>query len=351
MSKARSAEAMARHYDSIDGLRSFAAVGILMMHVRALGHYEISGAFYQTVIPSFTHLVFLFMMISGFSMCCGYYEKVRNNQISVTEFYEKRYARIWPFFALMVLLELLLDLNPSTLMEAFADLTLVFSLLPNGEMSVIGVGWTIGIIFLFYMLFPFFCFLLKSKKRAWFVLALAAFYQVFCVLYFMNSDHVVTDFRYKVNFLYCAVYFVAGGLLYLYREEIGRFVARFRWVFLALCILVSAAYFFIETPKAYSGFWYLGIFSLWLMYAIGTSGRVLCNRMTKFISGISMELYLCHFGIFHVAEKLHLNTLFGNGMLSYVATVLLVFAGSIVFALCAKWVLKKLSFFMLKKRA
>lgn len=331
-----------RRYDSIDGLRSFAAFGILMMHVRALGGYDISGAAYQKVIPSFTYLVFLFMMVSAFSMCCGYYEKIQNNQISVNEFYGKRYERIWPFFAMMVLLELLLDFRPATLAEAFADLTLVFSLLPNGELSVIGVGWTIGIIFLFYMLFPFFCFLLKEKKRAWFVFVIALVYQILCVLYFMDETHVAEGFRNRTNFLYCAVYFVAGGLLYLYRTEIGKLAAHFRWLLLALCAMVTAAYFFVPLPEAYQGLWYVVLFALWMMYAIGTSGKVLNNRATKFISSISMEIYLCHFGIFHVLKQLHLIHLFGKGLLSYVTTVLLVFAASAVFAFCVKWGIKRL---------
>lgn len=331
-----------QHYSSVDGLRVFAAIGILMVHVRALSKYEIAGAVYRTVIPSFTNLVFLFMMISAFSMCCGYYEKVRKNRISVDEFYGRRYARIWPYFALMVLLDLLLDVRPATLAEAFADLTLVFSLLPNGEMSVIGVGWTIGIIFLFYLLFPFFCFLLKNRKRAWFVFAVAALYQVACVFYFMDAGHVVESFRMKVNFLYCAVYFVAGGLAYLYRMEICRLAARFRWLLLASCILATAAYFLIPAPEAVWGLSHLVPFALWLAYAIGTDSKALHNPATKFLSGISMEIYLCHFGIFHVIDRLHLNYLFGKGVLSYIVTVLLVFAGSAVFALCAKWALRKL---------
>lgn len=333
-----------RRYDSIDGLRSFAAIGILMMHVRALSSYDIKGVLYQKVLPSFTNLVFLFMMISAFSMCCGYYEKVQKNQISINDFYGRRYAKIWPYFALMVLLELLLDFRPATLAEAFADLTLVFSLLPNGELSVIGVGWTIGIIFLFYLLFPFFCFLLKDTKRAWFVFIIAVLYQIVCVLYFMDANHVVESYRSKVNFLYCAVYFVAGGLIYLYRAQLCKLAARFRWMLLALCAAVAAVYFFVPLQEVYQGLYYLVLFALCLIYAIGTNGRMLNNPVTKFLSGISMEIYLCHFGIFHVAERLHLNYLFGKSVFSYIVTVLLVFGGSVVFALCAKWGIEKLQY-------
>lgn len=52
-----------KHYKSIDGLRTIAAVGIVMMHMRANNNYEIGGYVYNKIIPSFTNFVFLFMVI------------------------------------------------------------------------------------------------------------------------------------------------------------------------------------------------------------------------------------------------------------------------------------------------
>ena len=65
-----------RHYGAIDGLRMIAAFGIAMMHIRANSNYEIAGYVYKQVIPSFTNFVFLFMTVSAFGMCCGYYDKI-----------------------------------------------------------------------------------------------------------------------------------------------------------------------------------------------------------------------------------------------------------------------------------
>ena len=327
-------------YSSIDGLRAFSAAGILLMHVRMENAYEIEGVLFNKIIPSFTHLTFLFMMISGFCMCCGYYEKIKENRISMTEFYSRRYQRIWPYFAILVLFDLLLGFSKETLIEAFSDLTLVFALLPNFEMSVLGVGWTLGIIFLFYMLFPFFCFLLKDKKTAWCTMTVAVLYQIVCVSYFMDSAHVVEGFRIKLNFLYCAAYFVAGGLIFLYRKEISRWVEKFRYVVMLLCLGLWLGYYFVKIPLEFNGLWLLGLFTLVLCYAVGTQGRCLNNRITRFLSSISMEIYLCHCGVLRVADKLGLNYLFGRGVWSYLFTTLFVLAGAVVFSVCAKKVLK-----------
>lgn len=87
-----------KHYGTIDGLRMIAAFGIVMMNIRANSNYEISGFIYNNIIPSFTNFVFLFMIVSAFGMCCGYYQKVLNNQISWSDFYGKRFKKILPFF-------------------------------------------------------------------------------------------------------------------------------------------------------------------------------------------------------------------------------------------------------------
>lgn len=58
--------------------------------------------------------------------------------------------------------------------------------------------------------------------------------------------------------------------------------------------------------------------------------------MTKFISGISMEIYLSHMVMFRVVEKTGLNQMFGNGVLQYIVTVILVLAATIVFSVVMK---------------
>ena len=85
------------HYGAIDGLRTIACIGIVLMHMAANNSYSISGFIYDSMIPSFTNFVFLFMTVSAFGMCCGYYERIINNKISFNDFYGKRFKKILPF--------------------------------------------------------------------------------------------------------------------------------------------------------------------------------------------------------------------------------------------------------------
>ena len=85
---------MKERYEGIDGLKAFAIIGIALIHMLSNGKCEIEGFVFSQLIPSFTNLVFLFMMVSGFGMCCGYYQKFKEQKISVGDFYTKRYIKI-----------------------------------------------------------------------------------------------------------------------------------------------------------------------------------------------------------------------------------------------------------------
>lgn len=204
-----------KHYGAIDGLRTIACVGIVMMHIAANNTYDISGFIYNTMISSFTNFVFLFMTVSAFGMCCGYYHRMLENKVNLTDFYGKRFKKILPFFGVLVLLDLVMSLSVDALYEAFANLTLLFGFLPGaGNITVIGVGWFIGLIFVFYICFPFFCVLLQNRRRAWMALAVSLIYNFLCADYFDVN---------RTNILFCACYFIAGGLIYLYRDKIESF--------------------------------------------------------------------------------------------------------------------------------
>ena len=85
------------HYDNIDGLRAIAAIGVLIMHVMANGAFTLADSPVKTVIGSLGVFVQLFFLISGFGLCCGYYERIKNNGISLNTFFNKRYLKIFPY--------------------------------------------------------------------------------------------------------------------------------------------------------------------------------------------------------------------------------------------------------------
>lgn len=75
--------------------------------------------------------------------------------------------------------------------------------------------------------------------------------------------------------------------------------------------------------------------------ASGRSFALLDNRLMRFISNISMEIYLCHMMIFRVVKKLHFEKHIANRDLSFVVHFVLTFALAMTFAWFVKCVLFK----------
>lgn len=328
-------------YEAIDGLRAYSAIGVAMMHILMNGQYQVSGFIFDKFITSLGNLVFLFMLVSAFSMCCGYYNKIIKQEISIEYFYSRRYSKILPFFATLCFIDVIISPSKSAIYELFANLTLSFGLLPNANISVIGIGWFLGLIFVFYMIFPFFCYLISNKKRAWFILGITIIYHVLCRIYFFDKNHVLFNYDRRGNIIYSAMFFIVGGIIFLYKEKLSKLAEKYKWILIILCIAVGGMYFYEGNSET---FIMLILFGLLLIYAIGNSDNrsvILQNHFTKFMGNISLEIYLSHMVIFRLLQKIGLTNITSNAEISYVVTVLMTLVGAVVFSLMLKKIIEK----------
>ena len=115
-----------RKYRNIDALRTFGCLAIIAWHVKANTGFSTGEGVLDKVIPSFDYLVYLFMIISGFGMCNGYYQKLKTGTYSIDAFYSKRYKRTVPFFALLILLNCVIEFTPKTVCEGLMEITMLF---------------------------------------------------------------------------------------------------------------------------------------------------------------------------------------------------------------------------------
>lgn len=355
-----------KRYKSLNGLRAFAAIGIVLMHVRANIDVVVIGNFiYERIIPLLSDLVFLFMMVSAFSLCCGYYDRFKNGTISLNEFYKKRYLRLLPFFVILVFVSVIIPHAPNKAaaariatayggssglssfvekaIEGLSEMTLGYGLLPNPTMSVMGVGWFLGVIFLFYMLFPFFVFMIDNKKRAWLSFAIVNILCFFCISYFFGPKFISFEAIPK-SFLYNTPFFLAGGLLFLYRERIEHYLSLGggrKWVLLLLCMGLTVAYWICDkwtSMYTYSGVLIITVtMAAWLIYTIGCPNKVMHNRVIDYLSGISMEIYLSHMMSFRAVQFLHISHYIHNTHLVYIITCSLTLVVAICFSHLVKY--------------
>lgn len=333
-----------RWFSSIDGLRALSCIGIIAMHIKANTCYEIKGFLYGPFIDSLTWLVYLFLMISSFGMCAGYLDRFQQNSrseakdiISLETFYKKRYAKILPFFGFLLIIALLFEPSIASFYEASLEITLLHGLLPNNYLNVLGVCWTLGVIFLFYLLFPAFTVLMKNKKRAWASLAVSLWINYICQVYFFGEIFVTELFAPRHSFIYCMPMFISGGIVYLYRDMIRSICNKFRWGVLVVCMMATAVFYILPAMSADIKYYILlPIFMLWLAYAVGVESRFLGCRVMKYLSQISMEMYLAQMIVFRLIERCGLLYILGNGWVGFLVALMLTIIGLIVFIECYK---------------
>lgn len=232
-------------YENLDGLKVIAAFGIVAMHVSSNMGHPLTSEIATNVIGSMTHFVKLFLILSGFGMCCGYYERFKSGKVNLEKFYIRRFEKNLPFFALLICIDTLFSIKTVLWRDVFSSLTMAFNLMPSHDMSVIGVGWTLGVIFAFYFMFPFYVFLLSTKKRAWFTVIICYILNWCCCNYYESVGK--TD---GANFLFLSVYFAIGGVLYLYKDYIQEKVSGIpTFVVLLATAVVTMVWYLIPTNE------------------------------------------------------------------------------------------------------
>lgn len=136
------------------------------------------------------------------------------------------------------------------------------------------------------------------------------------------------------------MFFLAGGLCYIYRDVLAR-VANNHTVFVMLGIFGTAVLYYLAAQKN------LAIL-LWcamvLIYAMRTTKQItlLSNPVVKWLSGISMEVYLSHMVAFRFLEKLRLTHLSQSDIFSYAITVCGTAAGTILLSVIFQKVFESL---------
>ena len=318
-----------KRYDALDGIRVFAMLGVLIMHVLANVSYREELSNLYAYIMYFGRFTSLFMAVSAFSVSCGYFDKIQNESYeSIEVFYKRRFSKIFPFFAFITILDVVLEFSKAAFFEGFANLTLVFGLIPHESITIIGVGWTLGVIFVFYLLYPFFVFLMRNRSRFYLACVISLIYAFIVNEYFGLG---------KVDFLYCACYFFGGCWLYLHRQDIQNKCNCFALGVIIIAFIATYYLCIFNFTLCVNAVQYV-LFMLIIMFAINISNKktILSSKVMKFLSSISLEIYLCHMIIYRILERANLLRVFDSALISYILSCVLTFFGSVIFSVAFK---------------
>ena len=184
----------------LESLRGFAAILVVIYHISR--HIERNhNEFPLGSITEFGHAgVNFFFVLSGFIILHVHYSDI-NKPNQVSSYLFKRFARIYPFYWIVVIGTLCLTIFSSS--RSFPELEIIVKnllLYPQGmDMLIVGVSWTLQYEVLFYLAFIS---LIINKRFGVVCFTLWLIYLLFVNFYLPSTKEPINIFSSTFNFLF-----------------------------------------------------------------------------------------------------------------------------------------------------
>lgn len=171
--------------EGLTGLRFLAALHVVVYHFAAAA---VAGApaLVRDVQAAGHAAVSLFFVLSGFVLAYNYAEPLARGTVSRRRFWWARLARVYPLYALTILVEIPIQLHAGTggarlAWASLGDLAGLQAWIPRITFVGNAPGWSISVELFFYALFPWLSarlFVARQRRLfatiAWMVVAVAA---------------------------------------------------------------------------------------------------------------------------------------------------------------------------------
>lgn len=249
-----------------------------------------------------------FFILSGFIMIVAYHKK---EKIGYSDYYRNRFARIYPLYAVGLLLLWFTREEKFMFKDILLYLFGLQSWIPGKAMVLNFPGWSISVEFLFYLLFPFLYNYLYSKKNKsiWVITILIWIVtQIFSNLYmnsgFYEGPHTEShDFITYFPLLHINEFLIGNlaGLFFIKNYQQNNFDLSISLAFLAilLCLIFVPLYF-------HNGL--MGILFIPFIILISRNSGVLTKifalKPLEYLGEISYAIYITHIPVLYILRQL-----------------------------------------------
>jgi len=349
-----------KQFPNLNGLRFFAALIVLLIHIEALkkteGYSSLSSLRFFS--NSSQIAVTFFFVLSGFLITyflMNDYDNTKKRE-KITRFYINRILRIWPLYYVLILIGFFIlpnisffQLPTSELYDKNFNKRFIYYLffLPNigaflaGKQLFIGNVWSLAVEEFFYLFFPLFFYFTSFKRlerSLWIV------FVVFVVLCFLLHSSLFVPHNKIGLYLkgwadtYRLYAFAVGSLAAYYfictPEQVKSIRLDWFWRFstglllMLVILVVFGATFGFFTQQIYSVLF--GCFLFCLIYST-KKYRMLNLSLINYLGKISFGIYMLHPLAIIIAIKsfgLQINNGFMSLFLLYVTVILLTIAMS-----------------------
>lgn len=294
----------------LNSIQSLRGIFVLMIFLSHVGICDFGG----------DGGVSFFLVLSGFVLCDGYQQRLRQHVITYKSFIRRRIAKIYPLHLLCFVCAFFLpwihDHNPAIWLS---NLLLLQSWSPAPEVhfSANSVSWFLSVMIFCYLLFPLIMRLIDRSQRYFFLAASMLLAVYFVVIQFV-PDALFNGLIY-INPLFRLPDFILGVIIW---QLIGRSlktdsprVPKFSFAVasaielsvIALFTLTVVAYGFVSLRYGLVSLWwpaslaFIGIFALFNDNG-GIVSRVFRLRPLVSFGNVSFSFYMVHVLVIQVAR-------------------------------------------------
>lgn len=329
----------------IDALRGLAILGVLMVHTREYGHFNVPDMI-GNVIGQGARGVQLFYLVSAFTLFLSFKNRKHHEKFPIRNFFLRRLFRIAPIYYIGICYYLFQDgLGPRywlgdetqiTTSNIVSNFLFLHAFNPYWITSVVPGGWSIGVEMTFYAVLPLVLARVKNLNQAFSFFIFSILAKLILQIVFMRLQ-LISDDRLWGEYLFLYFpsqlpVFCLGVLLYftlIEGEGLGNVSAKSVFFFSCLMLVQLGT----GTHIIFSNHILFGIGFLLFAFALSVyPTRIIVNTIISYIGKISFSMYIVHFAVLHWLSRLTVIDCVGSGALNFLLSYFIVSVLTIIIA-------------------
>jgi peptidoglycan/LPS O-acetylase OafA/YrhL len=298
----------------IDALRGIAIILVVFSHSHpyfaGIDSYRLP-VFFETFLKNGDKGVTLFFLMSAFTLCLSLGKKVNDEKSPVRNYFLRRVFRIAPLYYFMIILMLLTGVSNPSNYSKFANILFLHGLSPFWVNSTVPGGWSVGIEVLFYLIFPFLFFRIKSTPAAINTTLIAMlFAKLITSIMFAHppaGNPILWSVFIYENIISQLPVFLIGISLYHVSKNKNTLTedlsSHKTYLFMAFLILAH-----LLGGNVFKEHYLFAIAFAFLAFGLSAYPSVLLvNKFTIWLGKLSYSIYLVHLLVANLLVKYHLN--------------------------------------------
>ena len=227
---------------ALDGLKGISSIIIVALHVLGIGGFLGISNNLLFIPKYFAFGVTMFLIISAFSLSLNYHNKIHSSG-SILDYFLNRYARITPLFLFMMIVWIFIiniDFKTSvTCNEIIINIFYLYNFIPGKYAGIIWASWPIGVLFIFYLVFPLIIIVNKSIKSA--IIIQCIFIIIGYSIYsFFNNQNYPPGYAYACFFSQLPIFGFGIIMYYMLKssniKKLGRILISITGLIIQYCV-------------------------------------------------------------------------------------------------------------------